>query len=99
MYSWSNFYNIGIQKTIFSIPTLLFGLSGIIEQKANIFGTIIFFLYLGVGSYVKFFNFLKLHEQPTSSFYKTNIPTFAFQMLTYYIVFSFSISIYMKFIN
>ena len=91
MYSWNNLYNFGIQKTIFSLPTLLFGLSGIIEQKSNLFGTIIFFLYLIIGSYVKFFNHLKINEHPTSSLYKTNIPTFLSQMLAYYLIFSFAL--------
>lgn len=99
MYSWNNFYNFGIQKTIFSLPTLLFGISGLIEQKANPFGTIIFFLFLIFGSYVKFFNYLRENNQPTSSLYKTNIPTFVFQMLMYYLIFSFAISIYNKFMN
>ncbi len=99
MYSLDNLYKFGIQKTIFSIQTLLFGLSGLIEQKPNIFGTIIFFLYLIIGSYVKFFNYLRSNNQPTPALYKTKFPVFTYQMLSYYIVLSFIVSVYMKLIN
>lgn len=99
MYSFENIYKYGISKTVFSIPTLLFGLSGVIEQKSNIFGTIIFLLFIIVGSYVNFFNFLRSYNQPTPHLYKTNIPTFLFQMVIFYIVFSFLVSVFFKFIK
>ena len=99
MYSFENFNKYGFQKTLFSIPTLIFALTGLINQVPNIYGLIIFFLYLIIGSYTKFFDYLKSNQLPTPRLYNTKIPTFLFQMLSYYIVYSFIVSIYFNFIK
>lgn len=87
MNSWNGFYAYGIQRAIFSLTTLLFGITGYLTQGGMKYGTLIYFFWLVVTSYDNYFDYLKKYNHPTPQLYNSKIPFLLSSIGSLYFIF------------
>lgn len=74
MNNWNAFYAFGIQKSIFSLTTLMYGITGYLTQGQIKYSTIIWIIWIVVASYDNYFDYLKKYNYPTPQLYNSKIP-------------------------
>lgn len=87
MHSWSAFYAFGLQKAIFSLTTLIFGITGYLTQGGIKHGTLIWVIWLVVASYDNYFDYLKKYNQPTPQLYNSKIPFLLSSLISLYFIY------------
>ena len=87
MNTLNHFYAFGVQKAIFSITTLLYGVLGYLTQGSIKYSTIIWIVWLVITSYDKYFDYLKKYNQPTPELYNTKIPFILSSIGSFYFIF------------
>jgi hypothetical protein len=74
MYSMKNFHNFGIQRAIFSITTMVFGITTFLSQEKIKGLFTVWVIWIVINSYERFFNYIEKQQMPLPSLYCSKVP-------------------------
>jgi hypothetical protein len=83
----NNFYAFGLQKAIFSLTTLIFGVTSYLTNGGIKYGLAIWIIWLVAASYDKYFEYLKRNHKPTPQFYNSKIPFLLSSLISLYFIY------------